>query len=96
VVEGVYKSKDTFINFKEVWNLFDNHKLKLVLQGHQHLFEEIKVKGVQFLTGGAVSACWWGGSFYGTEEGFVLLELEDDNFSYSYVDYGWDAGSCTD
>jgi hypothetical protein len=70
--------------------LFENYNLKLVLQGHQHLYEEIKVKDVQFITGGAVSASWWGGPYYGTEEGFLLLKFSDDDFSWQYVDYGWE------
>ena len=81
---------DSFSNFREILNLFENYNLKLVLQGHQHLYEEIKVKDVQFITGGAVSASWWGGPYYGTEEGFLLLKFSDDDFSWQYVDYGWE------
>jgi UDP-2,3-diacylglucosamine pyrophosphatase LpxH len=61
VIEGKYTSTDTFINFKEIWDLFHEHNLKLVLQGHMHIYEEIKVKNVQFITAGAVSGSWWGG-----------------------------------
>ena len=45
----------------------------MVLQGHQHLDEKIYAKGTWFITGGAVSASWWGGAFHGTEEGFLLV-----------------------
>jgi 3',5'-cyclic AMP phosphodiesterase CpdA len=91
VVDGEYKSTDTFTNFKEVWDMFENNNLKLVLQGHMHLYEEIKVKNVQFITGGAVSAAWWGGSYYGTEEGYLLVSINGDSFNWEYVDYGWQA-----
>jgi hypothetical protein len=30
-LEGRYKSNDTFNNFKEIWNMFENKNLKLVL-----------------------------------------------------------------
>ena len=70
--------------------MFNEHNLKLVLQGHMHLYEEIKVKGVQFITGGAVSAAWWGGPYYGTEEGYLKVNVKGDNFSWEYVDYGWE------
>jgi len=63
----------------------------LVLQGHMHLYEEIKVKGVQFITAGAVSASWWGGVYHGTEEGYLLLHMDGDNFHWEYLDYGWEA-----
>lgn len=89
VLEGYYTDADTFANQKEVRGLFDKHNLKLVLQGHQHLYEEIKVKGVQYITAGAICASWWGGQFHGTEEGYLQVNIDGDNFSWNYVDYGW-------
>jgi predicted phosphodiesterase len=90
-LNGKYTDADTFSNFKEIWILFEEKNLKLVLQGHMHLYEEIKVKGVQFITAGAVSAAWWGGSYHGTEEGFLKVNIDGDHFNWEYVDYGWDA-----
>lgn len=90
VLEGRYTDTDTFGNQKEIFDMFEGHKLKLVLQGHQHLYEEIKVKGVQFITAGAVSANWWGGAFHGTEEGFLKVDIEGDDFQWEYIDYGWE------
>jgi len=89
-LEGRYTDTDTFKNFKEIWDIFDGKNLKLVLQGHMHLYEEIKVKGVQFITAGAVSASWWGGAYYGTEEGYLLIDIDGDDFDWEYVDYGWE------
>jgi len=88
-LEGKITDTDTFANFKEIWDLFNDHNLKLVLQGHQHLYEEINILDVQFITGGAVSASWWGGPFHGTEEGFLLVHVDGEEFSWEYVDYGW-------
>lgn len=90
VLEGKYTNADTFVNQKEIFDMFGAHNLKLVLQGHQHLYEEIKVKGVQFITAGAVSANWWGGAFHGTEEGFLKVDIAGDDFDWEYVDYGWE------
>jgi 3',5'-cyclic AMP phosphodiesterase CpdA len=78
-------------NANEVLTLFDNHNLKLVLQGHLHYLEEIIVDGTHFITGGAVSARWWGGPYRGMEEGFVVVEVTGDDFTWEYVDYGWEA-----
>lgn len=86
---GNYTSTDTFSNFKEIWDMFEGKNLKLVLQGHMHLYEDIKVKGVQFITAGSVSANWWGGPYFGTEEGYLLVKINGMNFSWEYVDYGW-------
>ena len=90
VLRGEYTSTDTFSNFKELWDMFENKNLKLVLQGHMHLYEEIKVKGVQFITAGAVSASWWGGAYHGTEEGFLKIDIDGNDFDWEYVDYGWE------
>lgn len=90
VLRGEYTSTDTFSNFKEILDLFENKNLKLVLQGHMHLYEEIKVKGVQFITAGAVSASWWGGSYHETEEGYLKININGNNFEWDYVDYGWE------
>lgn len=89
-LEGKYKGADTFVNFKEIWDMFKKHNLKLVLQGHQHLYEEIKTLGVQFITAGAVSASWWGGNYHGTEEGYLKVNIDGDNFNWEYIDYGWE------
>jgi len=89
-LKGKYTDTDTFSNFKEIWNMFENKNLKLVLQGHMHLYEEIKVKNVQFITAGAVSASWWGGAYHGTEEGFLKVNIEGNDFDWEYIDYGWE------
>lgn len=78
-------------NSKEVLELFQSYNLKLVLQGHLHSLEEIKVGGIAFLTGGAVSADWWEGPFHGLEEGFVLIRIRGNEFNWEYMDFGWDA-----
>lgn len=90
-LKGRYTDADTFSNFKEIWDMFENKNLKLVLQGHMHLYEEIKVRGVQFITAGAVSASWWGGAYHGTEEGYLKITTSGDDFSWEYIDYGWEA-----
>lgn len=78
------------VNAKKVLALFEKHNLKLVLQGHLHIVEEIMIDGIRFITGGAVSAAWWRGPFRGYEEGFVLVTMQGERFSWEYIDYGWD------
>lgn len=91
VVEGHYTDTDIFRNFREVWSMFDDHNLELVLQGHMHLYEDLYVYDTQFLTGGALSGNWWRGPFYRTPEGFILVEWDGSEFSWEYIDYGWEA-----
>jgi len=76
-------------NFKDLLELFDEHNLKLVLQGHTHILEDIYIDGIHYLTSGAVSGRWWTGDLEGCEEGFLLLKVKGDEFDWEYVDYGW-------
>ncbi len=78
-------------NSKEVLDLFANHNLKLVLQGHLHTSEDIYIDGIHFITGGAISGGWWQGPHMGCEEGFVKVSIKENYFTSEYVDYGWSA-----
>jgi len=77
-------------NAKEVVDLFENHNLKIVLQGHLHTVEDIFIDDIHFITGGAVSAAWWRGANRGFEEGFVLVNVKGEEFDWEYIDYGWE------
>ncbi|WP_149912682.1 metallophosphoesterase family protein [Sphingobacterium cavernae] len=84
VLTGKYTDTDTFSNQKEVFDLFKNHNLKLVLQGHMHLYEEIKVKGTTFITAGAVSGNWWSGDYHGTKPGALIVNYSNGEFTWNY------------
>lgn len=77
-------------NARDVLDLFDAYNLKLVLQGHLHYLEYIEVYGTSFLTSGAVSGQWWEGPNHDVEEGFLMLYIEGNDFSWEYVDYCWE------
>ncbi len=78
-------------NGKEVLDLLRKKNLKLVLQGHQHYYEDLYLDGVHFITGGAVSAGWWGGALGGMEEGFMMIKVYGGEVRSEYVDFGWEA-----
>ncbi len=77
-------------NANEVLELFNGKNLKLVLQGHTHILEDVFIDGIHFVTGGSVAARWWTGSNLGTEEGFLFLKVWKDHFTWEYIDYGWE------
>jgi Icc-related predicted phosphoesterase len=80
-------------NSKEVLDLFEKHNLKLVLQGHLHFYEDINILNkTHFVTGGAISARWWTGPNDGLEEGFVIVNVNGDDITAEYYDYGWEVG----
>lgn len=90
LVRDKYIFWDVIGNYKEFIKVFEDHNLKLVLQGHMHIHEEIMLQNISFVTGGAVSANWWNGPFHKTDEGFLIVEIDqEDTFSWSYVDFGW-------
>lgn len=78
-------------NAAKVLELFQNHNLKLVLQGHLHFIEDIFAGGTRFITAGAVSASWWRGPRNGMEEGFAWVKVRDGSFDWEYIDFGWEA-----
>ena len=77
-------------NARDVLDIFLGHNLALVLQGHLHFLEEISAMGTRFITGGAVCASWWNGPRNGMEEGFVMVEVKGNEFTWEYIDYGWE------
>lgn len=83
-------SSTVVFNGKEVLDLFKDHNLKLVLQGHLHTVEDINIDGIRFITGGAVSAGWWKGPNRQFQEGYVLVKAGKDDFTWEYIDYGWE------
>jgi UDP-2,3-diacylglucosamine pyrophosphatase LpxH len=79
------------VNAKQVDELFKNHNLKLVLQGHLHYYEDLHVFGTSYVTAGAVSGSWWEGPYMSIEEGFLLVKVKGKEATWEYVDYGWEA-----
>jgi predicted phosphodiesterase len=90
VVTGRFTNQDIVANFVEIRDAFKGHNLKLVLQGHQHIYEEIYSQGVWYITAGAVCANWWHGEYYGTKYGFLLVHVDtDNNFTWEYINLDW-------
>lgn len=85
-VEGKPELVDNLLDYKEVWEILEPYNIKLILQGHQHIYEELFVKDTQFLTGGAVCGKWWSaGDYEKTDKGYMLIEVDkDNNFSWEY------------
>ncbi len=74
---------------KELRELFEAHNVKLVLQGHVHIRERFEYNGVTYITSGAVSGSWWNGPRFGHPEGYAVVEIEGDGFTWTYHTFGW-------
>lgn len=85
------KKSEAVYNSHRVLDLLEDYNLKMVLQGHLHIVEQINIKGVHFVTGGAVSGRWWRGSNQGFSEGFVVVDVTNGELDYHYETYGWEA-----
>jgi 3',5'-cyclic AMP phosphodiesterase CpdA len=79
------------VNNREVLELFADHNLLLVLQGHLHVAEMLRWRGTTFITGGALCGKWWRGAWHGTGEGYGVLTLRPDRVDWEYHGYGWKA-----
>jgi 3',5'-cyclic AMP phosphodiesterase CpdA len=78
-------------NTPKVMKILEKHNVKLVLQGHLHIVEEIRYGNTTYITGGAVCGRWWNGARDGFPEGFVLVSVEKETFTWKYISYGWQA-----
>ena len=77
-------------NANEIIPILEKYNTKLVLQGHLHFLEDIQYNGIHYITGGAVSSNWWNGPRYGMEEGFVKVDITNNDFKWEYIDFGWE------
>lgn len=81
----------TVSNAPDVFKMLENHNLKLVLQGHIHWKEYGLVNDrFHFLTGGSIAGNGWKGRRHNTKEGFVKIKVTGDDFSWEYIDHGWE------
>ena len=78
-------------NSREILDAFQGHDLRLVLQGHLHIYEDISFRSTRFVTGGTVSGAWWEGSNEGFPEGFVVVDIDGGKINCQYETFGWDA-----
>ena len=91
VVEGNFKGLDMVSDTKALFELLKEYNLQLVLQGHQHIHEELRERNHWFVTGGAICASWWNGPLVDTQEGYLLVHVSANNrLSWEYIDYQWE------
>jgi 3',5'-cyclic AMP phosphodiesterase CpdA len=80
-------------NDNEVTEIYDGYNVALVLQGHLHIVEEIIFRGTHYITAGAVSGAWWRGPYHGFPEGFAVIDVKGDDFTWSYQTFGWETST---
>ena len=79
-------------NSLEVFNLLEPFEKVLFLQGHIHWKEYGVVNDkFHFFTGGSIAGNGWKGRRHNTKDGFVLITVKGRDFSWEYIDHGWEA-----
>lgn len=83
-------------NAREVHELFRDHNVQLVLQGHTHVAECVDYAGRRHITSGAVCGSWWQGKRLGVDpEGFSVIDYNPDQAAltervqWTYKPTGW-------
>jgi len=84
-------SKYLVTNSQEILEVFKPYPVKLVLQGHTHIRENVTYNGTQFITSGAVCGNWWKGPRLGHPEGFAMVTVTGNAVSWRYETYGFQA-----
>jgi 3',5'-cyclic AMP phosphodiesterase CpdA len=79
-------------NSAEIFKMLEDYKSILILQGHIHWKEYGLVNDrIHFLTGGSIAGNGWKGRRHNTKEGFVMIHVNGDDFTWEYIDHGWEA-----
>lgn len=87
---AAWKNSGAVINADVVHSMLAGYNLRMVLQGHIHRDEHIRIENVNYIMSGAVCGAWWRGPNKNTQEGYSVIDFEGESFSHSYKDYGWE------
>jgi len=59
--------------------------------GFQMAIDKVNELNPDFvLTGGSIAGNAWKGRRHNTKEGFVLIKVKGDDFTWDYIDHGWE------
>lgn len=79
-------------NSAEIFEMLEDYKKVLILQGHIHWKEYGVINDrIHYITGGSIAGNGWKGRRHNTKEGFVQVHVVGDDFTWEYVDHGWEA-----
>jgi 3',5'-cyclic AMP phosphodiesterase CpdA len=76
-------------NAYELLPLLEKYNTLAVLQGHTHINEVIRFRGIPYVTSGAVCGNWWHGTRWGIPEGFTVVSLREGKIEWRYETYGF-------
>jgi len=74
------KSQALSENSKTVLNMFKDHNLKMILQGHNHIYMNLFINGMYFLSGGSASP-----ETDRENYGFLFIKVHDNNENIRFI-----------
>lgn len=89
VTSAVVHPQLSVANAWQVIPLLEKHNTLAVLQGHTHINEVIRFRGISYVTSGAVCGNWWHGTRWGIPEGFTVVSLLNGRIDWRYETYGF-------
>jgi 3',5'-cyclic-AMP phosphodiesterase len=63
---------------REIRRLLHQHKVRLVLQGHTHTVEQLRLSDTWYINSGAVCGRWWRGVLRHCPTGFTVVSVKKD------------------
>lgn len=69
-------------NSESVLNLFREHNLKIVLEGHTHLYMNLFFEGINYISGGSTS---YATDLNNHNDGFVLISIKNNKEAIQFV-----------
>lgn len=69
-------------NAENVLHLFDEYNLRIVLQGHNHLYMNLFIHGIHFISGGSTS---FSPDLDAFDDGFILINIKDDRDEIQFI-----------
>lgn len=76
------KSEVLSANSEEVLKLFKDHNLKIVLQGHNHVYMNLYIGGIHYISGGSASYSTDSDSF---DDGFILVKVRNNAEEIEFI-----------
>lgn len=90
---NIISGSEMHLDCPRLASMFAAHgNIRLCLSGHMHKIDRVDYQGTTYLCHGAVSGGWWKGPKDWCEEGYGVVDLNDDGtWESRYIDFGWRA-----
>ena len=82
------KEHPPLTNSAELQALFEKYPVKAVFQGHEHLFYQTAINGIQYFVAGGAGASLYAPPEKGGFSHYLVVEMKNDQLAYKVVEPG--------